>query len=168
MILFAAAAAYIFWKVKIYEAFWYFFKKWKRKREWKKQYRKRMKVLICVCVSGICFTAGCSRTELASVKNRPVKANMISVSAREMPTAADTVPDMIILPSDKCNLVENINYYNEGIYGKILVEKEWVEKGEITLRAVPLDNVAEEEAGIDRESSEDGSCLLYTSPSPRD
>lgn len=160
MILFAAAAAYIFWKVKIYEAFWYFSKKWKRKREWKKQYRKRMKVLICVCVSGICFTAGCSRTELASVKNRPVKANMFSVSAREMPTAADTVPEIIILPSDKCNLVENINYYNEGIYGKISVEKEWVEKGEIMLRAVPLDNVAEEEAGIDRESSEDGSYKI--------
>ena len=38
---------------------------------------------------------------------------------------------------------------------------QWVEKGEITLRAVPLDNVAEEEAGIDKEPYAAGS-LTYS------
>ncbi len=47
-----------------------------------------------------------------------------------------------ISPIDNCNQVENINYYNKGIWGKVQIQNGWQENGEIILAAIPQDEVA--------------------------
>lgn len=123
-IVFLIAAAAVFCKMKVYQSIWYFFKAAQRRRQWKRRRRQKDRKIAWFLLAGFAAVT--------------IHFFIIGIDARAQEISIE------LLPVGSCRRVDGINYYDRGVKGYIGLQGEQVEESDITLCAVPQDQVAGE------------------------
>lgn len=141
-----------FWKMKIPKSFEYFYKgfyKRFQKRINGQRTSKIIRIMVLFCMSSCCVTSVISVCALEKTEQEQIE-NIGETSIE-------------ITPVENGNRVKDITYYNRGINGRVRINKEWRKNGEITLLAIPLDDVAKrtaEKADNSRYCYENNYCKI--------